>query len=270
MRAELGEGVVWVERDKSVYYVDLLGHAIHRVGPDGRYTTWAAPAEPGFLYPLDADSFVCGMRGGLYRFRFVDGAFDLMVSVEPELPEHRLNDGFMDASGRLWFGTMHQNCRTPGGALYSWRPGDSLRVHDSGYIITNGPVMSLDGRTLYHTDSALRVVYAFDVTGDGSLANRRTFLTFGQGVYPDGMAVDRSGNLWVALYGGWRVECYSPLGVKVSEVRFPCANVTKPAFGGRNGSLLYVTSGWSGLTEAERERQPDAGALFCVSCQPGS
>jgi sugar lactone lactonase YvrE len=268
--AELGEGPVWVAREKTVYFVDITGRTIHSWREDGRGRSWRAPAEPGFIFPVDDGGFICGMRDGLYHFDPATGTFVLIRPIEQDRPHHRINDGYMDATGRLWFGTMNRDCKTVGGALYSLEKDNTLRVHDTGYIVTNGPVVNPDGLTLYHTDSATRTVYTFDLSVDGILANKRRFIQFSESVYPDGMAVDQAGNVWVALFNGWRVEKYSPKGEKLREIRFPCANVTKPAFGGDDLRTLYVTTAWIGLAPESRMNQRLAGGLFAVNVQtPG-
>lgn len=268
--AELGEGPVWVEREKALYFVDIMGCLIHRRSEGGETQSWAAPGEPGFVFPCQGGGFICGLRGGLHSFDPTSGAFTLLVPIESDKPRHRINDGLVEESGRLWFGTMHEDCRTRGGALYSWKVGEPVQMHDAGYIVTNGPALSPDRRTLYHTDSTERVVYAFDLSHRGTLSNKRPFVQFSDGSCPDGMAVDRAGNLWIALFNGWRLELYSPQGRKIDEVVFPCANVTKPAFGGDDLHTLYVTTAWTGQAPESRATQRLAGGLFAVDLQtPG-
>ena len=47
-------------------------------------------------------------------------------------------------------------------------------------------------------------IYAFDLREDGSLANKRVFVTIEEGAgYPDGPVVDSEGCLWTGLFGGW-------------------------------------------------------------------
>jgi sugar lactone lactonase YvrE len=41
------------------------------------------------------------------------------------------------------------------------------------------------------------------------LSNRRTFVTLPEGSFPDGMAVDSVGQLWIAVFNGWRIERYA-------------------------------------------------------------
>lgn len=268
--AELGEGPIWVAGEKAVYFVDIFGRAIHRWQENGGSQSWKAPAEPGFILPRRSGGFLCGLRGGLYHFDPASSAFTLFVPVEPDKSQHRINDGFVDASGRVWFGTMNDDTQTPGGALYSVEKDRKLCVHDIDYIVTNGPAVSPDARTLYHTDSAARTVYAFELSVEGSLSNKRPFLHFPEGIYPDGMAIDEAGTLWIALFNGWRIESFSPQGKKLGEIRFPCANVTKPAFGGDDRRTLYVTTARTGLTPDARVAQPQAGGLFAVPVQtPG-
>jgi xylono-1,5-lactonase len=178
------------------------------------------------------------------------------------MPGNRLNDGFVDPSGHLWFGSMDDGEEQPDGSLYRVSDDGKLVIQDSGYVITNGPALSPDGRTLYHGDTLRRVVYAFDVSDDGTLSRKRTFAYISGDGYPDGMAVDADGFVWIALFGGWRIERFSPDGKRVEQVPFPCANVTKLAFGGDDLRTAYVSTAWKGLSEKERLQQPLAGGLF--------
>lgn len=263
LAAELGEGPLWQAAENAVYFVDIKGRRIHRLTvTTGAHRTWQAPGQPGFIVPCGDRAFVCGLPDGLYRFDATSGQFDKLVDVEPHLPGNRLNDGFVDALGRLWFGSMDNAEQAPSGTLYRVSEDGALIAQDDGYVITNGPAMSPDGRTLYHGDTMRRVVYAFDVAADGALSRKRVFAEISGEGYPDGMVVDAEGFVWIALFGGWRIERYSPAGERVGEVRFPCANITKLAFGGDDLQTVYVSTAWKGLSAFEREQQPYAGGLF--------
>jgi sugar lactone lactonase YvrE len=260
--AELGEGPVWAAGDRAVWFVDIKGRRIHRFNVDtGQKTCWNAPAQPGFVAPIAGGGFVCGLQGGLHRFDPATGAFTLLSPVEAHLSENRINDGHVGADGRLWFGTMHDSEAGATGTLYSWTGAGEPTACDADYGITNGPAISPDGRTLYHTDTQARTIYAFDLAPDGALSRKRVFLRIASG-HPDGMAVDAEGSLWVALFGGWGIERYSPQGVLLGKVDFPCANVTKLAFAGDDLRDVYATTAWLHLSAAERAQQPLAGGLF--------
>lgn len=261
--AQLGEGPLWHARDQAVYFVDIKGGAIHRCAADGsRRQSWTAPSAPGFILPCDDSGFICGLQDGLYRFSADSGAFSLLQRVEQDLPENRLNDGYVDADGRLWFGSMDNGENRSSGVLYRWDAVHGLASQDHGYVITNGPAMSPDGKILYHTDTLQRTIYAFDVDATGTLSRKRVFTTIDGAGYPDGMAVDANGYLWVALFGGWRIERFSPNGGLVDTIPFPCANITKLTFGGDDMRTVHVTTAWKGLSPQERAQQTLAGGLF--------
>jgi len=261
LAAELGEGPVW--HGGALWFVNIKACRIHRFDPaTGEGRSWDAPSAPGFIAPLAGGGWVAGLKTGLHRFDPLTGAFAHLAAIEPPGLDNRINDGFVDAEGSLWFGTMHDAETDPSGALYRFdRRG--LARFDDGICITNGPVTSPDRRILYHTDTVARTIHAFDLDAEGEAENRREFLRVEPDAgHPDGTAVDAEGCLWVALWGGWGVRRYSPKGELLDFVRLPCANVTKLAFGGEDLMTAYVTTAWKGLSAAERKAQPQAGGLF--------
>jgi xylono-1,5-lactonase len=262
--AELGEGPVWVEREPALWFVDIKGRRVHRFDPATRaHRFWPAPEEPGFLAPLRGGGFVVGLKSGLHRFDPRSGEFTPLARIEPHLPANRLNDGGVSPEGALWFGSMHDPEIEPSGALYCLAAdGRCLRL-DEGYVITNGPAFSPDGRVFYHTDTCERTVYAFDRPRPHTLARKRVFVRLEAGAgYPDGTTVDEDGGVWIALWGGGGVRRYSPAGQLLATVPLPCANVTKLAFGGADLRTAYVTTAWKGMSPAARAAQPLAGDLF--------
>ncbi|MGN6085381.1 SMP-30/gluconolactonase/LRE family protein [Trinickia sp.] len=262
--AELGEGPVWSKSEKAVYFVDIKRKHVHRYVADTRETmTWPAPSEACFIVPTPDDGvFVCGLRKGLYRFDARTGTFDKLADAERDRAANRLNDGFADPRGYLWFGTMHDDETEPTGAIYRVDEEGRIERRDDGYDIANGPAMSPDGRTLYHTDTRGQTIYASDVDERGGLSNKRAFVKVQGSAYPDGMAVDAQGCLWVALFGGGCIERYGHDGKQIDTVAFPCSNITKLVFGGDDLRTAYVTTAMKGLSEAKRERETLAGGLF--------
>ena len=262
--AELGEGPMWSAADRSVWFVDIKKRQIHRYTPEGEATqSWDAPDQTGFVLPLEGGGMVAGVRGGLQRFDPESGRFDLLQPVEPEQPENRLNDGYVDAQGRLWFGTMSDSEGGEAGSLYRWDGAGAPKPQDSGYVITNGPTASPDGRTLYHTDTRRRTIFAFDLSPEGELSNKREFVRFqGDEGNPDGPVCDAEGCVWTSMFRGWGVRRYSPAGELLEFVRFPVANITKVAFGGDDLRTVYATTARLHLTDQARAEQTLAGGLF--------
>lgn len=256
--AELGEGpLCW---NGAVWFVDIKQDSIHRLDlARGSRKSWVAPAAPGFLVPLKGGNFIAGTRAGLRSFSPGTGEFDVLATVEPDRPGNRLNDGAVDARGRLWFGSMDDAEREPTGRLYCFSR-DGLKAMDAGYVITNGPAFSPDGRIFYHTDTLARTIHAFDLAEDGEISGKRVFVRIEDGAgYPDGAVVDAEGCLWTGLFAGWAARRYSPKGELLQTVRFPVANITKLAL---DGTVAYATTAWKGLDAAARNSQPLAGGLF--------
>ena len=261
--AILGEGPVWSAAEEALWFVDIKAPAIHRFHPgSGAKRSWPAPARVGFIAPTQQGGWIAGLKTGLHRFNPETGNFTLLHVVEPHSPNNRLNDCFVDSEGFLWFGSMDDNEEDPSGALYQLGDEGCIR-RDPGYVITNGPAESPDGRVLYHTDTGSGVIYAFDRARNGTLSNKRVFarLPAGSG-WPDGPIVDVEGCVWTGVFGGWGLQRYSPDGKLLTTLRLPCANVTKAAFGGPDLRTLYITSASVGLDGRQREAQPLAGALF--------
>lgn len=256
--AELGEGPLWW--NGVIWFVDIKQDRIHCFDPvRGEGKSWNAPAAPGFLAPLRGGKFIVGTKTGLHIFTPGTGHFDFLAAVEPDRPGNRLNDGAVDAGGRLWFGSMDDAERDPTGSLYCF-DREGLKAMEAGYVITNGPAFSPEGRIFYHTDTLAKIIYAFDLKNDGAISNKRIFVRIEDGAgYPDGSVVDMEGCLWTGLFGGWAARRYSPKGALLNIARFPVANVTKLAF---DGTTIYATTAWKGLDAAAREVQPLAGGLF--------
>lgn len=262
--AQLGEGPLWSARDKAVWFVDIKGRQVHRFDTRGSaLSTWRAPEEIGFIVQATGGRYVCGMKSGLYSFVPESGEFKLITRVDSNHPRNRLNDGYVDASGRLWFGTMDNEESQPSGSLYRF-DSRGLQRCDQDYVITNGPTTSVEGRTLYHVDTLKRVIYAFDLN-DGEIGNRRLFARIDKpDAYPDGPAIDADGCVWIGLFGGWGVQRFSPEGKLLQTIDMPVANCTKVAFGGDDLRTLYITTAWKGLSKEQLATQPLAGGLFAT------
>jgi len=265
--AILGEGPVWARG--ALWFVDIKRKRVYKFDPaSGSTAQWEAPDQVGWILPEQGGGMIAGVKTGLYRLSPHSGAFALLFDPEPHQPTNRLNDASTDCHGRLWFGTMDDGETRPTGALYRYAGG---RCADSGaprVAITNGPAITPDGCTLFHTDTSGGVIWRMTINDDGSLAapSQHILIERGGG-YPDGSVIDAEGCLWVALFGGWAVRRYDPSGTLMRTIRFPVANVTKIAFGGPDLRTAYATTARIGLDAAALAAQPLAGDLF--SFDPG-
>lgn len=264
IKASLGEGPFWSAAENALWFVDIFEKQIHRFNPaSGDGQSWSAPAKVSFILPEAQGRFLLGLPGVIARFDPVTGDFETLTRVEQAYPKNRLNDACIDPEGRLWFGTMDEQGRSKSAAFYRWGNEKEPVQVDAGYCISNGPAFSPDGRSFYATDTLDRIIYRFTVSDDGQLRHKTSFMQFQpEDGYPDGTTIDSEGCLWVAFYGGWSVRRFSPEGKLIQEVKLPCANVTKVAFGGERLKNVFVTTARDGLGPQELSAQPLAGGLF--------
>lgn len=266
--AELGEGPVWVAGESALYWVDIKGHAIHRLSwPDGEQHTWQIHEQIGAIQPTTDGRFIAALKDGIHIVDLerssTNAAAKLIENPEIDLPDNRFNDGKIGPDGAFWAGTMDDHETASTGCLYRFSSDGACQNIDSGYVVTNGPAFSPDGSVLYHTDTFKRIIYAFDLGKSGEASNKRVFINIPDDAgYPDGMTVDSEGCLWVCHWGGWRITRYSPEGIAISILEMPVANVTCCAFGGEELKTLFITTASKGLNEEERNKQPEAGGLF--------
>jgi sugar lactone lactonase YvrE len=265
--ALLGEGALWDAAEQRLYWVDIKRREVHRFDPARRHDErWAVAEYVGCLAVRASGGLVLALRSGFHFFDPATGATTPVVNPEPERAENRFNDGKTDRQGRFWAGSMHDPETLPTGSLYRLDGDLSCRRMAEGFVIPNALCWSPDGRTMYHADTARRTVWAWACDpGRGEIASRRTFVEIAPADgAPDGATVDADGFVWVAHWGGWRLSRFDPSGRLERAVRLPVQQPTCPAFGGPGLDVLYVTSASIGLPEAERARQPWAGAILAL------
>ena len=263
----LGEGPVWCPAEAAIYFVDIEGREVLRWSAEGgRTQRWQMPESVGWLVPRRRGGWLAGFRQGVAALVLEpECRHEVLHRLHADAPTMRLNDAKVDARGRLWFGSLDDaDEEGTDGLFYRLAGGGPPEVVDRGYAVTNGPAFSPDGHTLYHNDSASRRIFAFDVSADGALSNKRVWAEFnryeGQ---PDGITTDAEGHVWVAHWGGFRVtQRDARSGRVLRTVVVPSPNVTSVAFGGPGFADLYITTARRGVTESALAQSPLAGGLF--------
>lgn len=255
---------MWVERERSLWFVDAKQRRVHRFTPDtGEHRSWDAPAQIGWVLPARDGTMVAGLEHQIARLDTAGGLFSPIATMAGEPPGNRLNDACTDPQGRIWFGSMDDAEKAATGRFYRLEHGRICAAGLPAVPVTNGPAVSPDGRILYHVDTLAGLVHACDVAEDGSLGPSRPFVRIDPGEgHPDGPTVDSEGCLWIGLFSGWQARRYSPAGELLETVRFPVSNVTKLTFGGPDLRTVYATTARLRLKPDDLERQPDAGHLF--------
>ena len=224
-----------------------------------------------------ADRIVCvapnggaivALKSGIHFFDFATAHLSQVGTPEAHIPGNRMNDGKAGPDGRFWVGSMDDRWpdKEPTAALY--RVDADLSIHRvvEGLICSNGLAWSLDGRTLYHSDSRLNFVCSYDYDPrEGTIANRRD-LPYNSDELgrPDGGTVDTDGCYWVCGVSAGRLNRFRPDGTLDKSLELPVPSPTNCCFGGPDFRTLYVT------TKRYREdpdvvsANPRMGGIFAV------
>jgi sugar lactone lactonase YvrE len=263
VRNQLGEGPLWRTDEQALYWVDIEGKAYYRYLPA---TGVQERVEVGLLLGVmrfrRSGGMVMATSEGIQLWDDQTRTLTPLVNPEADKPRARFNDGAVDPQGRFWAGTMAPG--EPSSALYRLDADHSLKKMDGPIGTSNGIGWSLDGRSLYFTDSPAKVIYAYDFDPDsGNIANRRPFIhTPDEPGVPDGLIVDSQGFLWSARWGGWKINRYDPAGKLERVITMPVEFPTCCVFGGPDLTDLYVTTAWTNLGEQGKDTQPWAGDIF--------
>ncbi len=265
VRTQLGEGPIWDAARGRLLFVDIMRGHVHEFDPaSGRDRIVEVGQPVGAVTPTTRGDWVIAARDGFFRVDPASGRASLIAHVERDDHETRMNDGYVDARGRFWAGTMGMRGVRDRGSLYRLDPDGTVTRHVTGVTISNGVDWSPDGRLMYHADTGLGRVDVFDFDeASGSIANRRQFVTIDeQDGFPDGLVVDSEGGVWIALWEGGALRRYQSDGSLDRVVPMPVTLVTKCAFGGQDLMELYITTAWIDLDADARVRQPMAGGVF--------
>lgn len=263
----LGETPLWCERERKLWWLDVEKPKLQSFDPaSGRHEVqhFDGIAFLGSLALCDDGSHLLALDLELHR-RDAAGGLAPFAEVERGL-DNRLNDGRVDARGRLWVGTMDNQLHRPNGALYRvGGDGEVCRVFD-GVIVSNGIAFAPDHRTLYFTDTRRFRTWRFDFDLDaGAISKRRLFADYSAGgERPDGACVDTDGGLWTAFFAGRRVVRYRPDGTIDIVVPMPVSNPTCVCFGGADLRTLYITTASKFLSAEQLAAEPLAGSVFAV------
>jgi gluconolactonase len=184
--------------------------AIIAVRPDGKYSTLADHYEGKKLN--SPNDVIVGPDGALY---FTDPTLDLVAGEKQEIPFQ---------------------------GVYRLDDSGSVRLLTKDLGQPNGLAFSPDGKQFYVDDDEQRNIHVYDVSSDGSLTNGRIFGAEPGGKHegvPDGMKVDKNGNLFVT--GPKGIWVWDAKGNHLGTIVMPeqPANLT---WGDKNYGTLYITA----------------------------
>ena len=264
----VGESLIWSAEERALYRVDILAPAIHRLDTaTGAVRSWPMPAAIGSMGLREGGGAVVALKNGFHLFDFESGSLSFIVDPEPDKPDNRLNDGKVGPDGRFWAGSMDdRRDKEPVAALYRLDADGTCHRMVEGLVTSNGLAWSPDGGTLYHSDSRLRFIHAYDYDpASGSLGRRRLIAEPTDAIgRPDGAAVDVEGCYWSCGIGAGRINRFQPDGGLDGWIEMPVPAPTMCCFGGPDLKTLYVTSLREGMSAEALAAYPRSGGIFSV------
>ncbi len=259
LNLELGEAPIWDASRSELIIVDIFGRDIYRLGhspngwsvkekiPTDTDVGAAIPLADGSLISVEARGFVHLSGGKAERLFAVPGVTS---------SDFRANDAKLGPDGRIYVGVLDYDLTVGAGSLWAVnRQGDSELMLD-GLTIPNG--MDWWKGTMWFVNGPEAKVQAYRTTDKGLVPSRHITTD----AIPDGITIDSAGNIWVALWGQGRVDCFSQDGELITQVAVPAIQPTSIALCGPNLTTLAITTATYKLTEEQKAATPQAGDVF--------
>jgi sugar lactone lactonase YvrE len=195
-------GVSWIRPDGAV---SKIGNGA--ITPNGI----ALLPDRSFLLANHKDD------GGVYRLTHTGELTPWLMEVEG-VPLPSVNFVYCDLQGRIWI-CLSTVRKGDDQYRHNVRDGFVVLVDDRGARVvaqdlcwTNECRVNAAGDKFYVNETFGRRLTRFDIAPDGALSRRESFAEFGAGTFPDGLALDAAGNIWVVSVGSNRVIQIEPNG----------------------------------------------------------
>ena len=239
--------------------------------PPGEVTVFREHGAAGLIFDAEGRLLACergpnGDRPGITRTDLTTGAVTWLADRYEGKRFGAPNDLTIDGKGRVYF-TDRPPMKPAAGetginAVYRIDPdGTIARILAAPDVERpNGIVISPDDKILYLVEAHIakggaRLIRAYDLKPDGTVAGMRVFYNFAPGRGGDGMTVDTEGNLYVAaglnqprgsaetLDTKAGIYVISAGGKLLRFIPVPEDLLTNVAFGGPDMKTLYITAG---------------------------
>lgn len=179
-------------------------------------------------------------KHGIYNIDFKRGTKEKLGHII-SYDKMRYNHIITDNKGRFLVDVIGDEDRCEGrGGLYSI-DGQTSECIISGTTVANGLCFNHNQTKLYFTDSVAQKVWCYDYDlAPGNISGCKEVITYNGDAKPDGLCMDESGNLYVTLWAGGKIDIINTeTYTKEDEIKFPCKHVTAACI---NGNDMYVTT----------------------------
>jgi len=251
---ELGpaEGPVWWKEGGYLLFSDIHNNRRMKYTPGGGVTIDLEPSNRANGLTRDSKGRLVACEHDTRRVtrRELDGSLTVIANNFQGKRLNRPNDVIVKSDGCYYFTDPNHNfvpeawdLTFPG--VYRVTPdlGTMSLVNDT-FVAPNGLAFSPDEKLMYVNDTRRGHIRVFEMLPNGLQAKQtdRVFadLRGSEPGVPDGMKVDRAGNVYCGGAGGiWIMD---PTGKKLGRIVHGHAATTNIAFGGDDWKTLYFTS----------------------------
>ena len=237
----LGEGPYYDYRNGNISWIDIVGKKLFILDNNKKLKEVLFNEKIGAAIPIkDFNGFI------------VFGETKLFLYQNDEIKEYkdisnivskgmRCNDAKADRKGRIWFSTMvDDGINKPHGGLYTIVDDKIIFMQETK--LGNGLAWNKDNTKFYFSDSIEHKVFIYDYDINKGLISNRKVLAEIDGI-PDGMTIDDNDNLFIAIWGGNRIEVRDSISGKILDIiNIPTKLVTSCTFSGENYDELIITT----------------------------
>lgn len=262
--AKHGESSWWSPEIGLVLFMDCMGARAFSLNPkSGEIKEYKLSFNPMAAIGCRNGGYIAASEDTIYRLNQEFQIEEELLKVEHAKSTNRFNDCKCGPDGAFYLGSMGTQGEPDEGKLQRYSSDGKLEVLLDKVGISNGFAWSKDEKVLFYTDTIHGEIYAFDYV-KGMPGNKRVIFR-DEKLSPDGFCIDNEDNLWVALWGAYKVICVdTKTGEILAEVQVGAPLTSSTVFGGENLDTLYITTSRLGLTEEELEKEPLSGSLFAV------
>jgi len=241
------EGPAW--NGEAIYFSNVYGGSIFKIKGDSLLAFVPAGKDTsilrkpnGLTFFKDGSLFACEAALGKIVRIYPDGKMVSFASGFEGKKFNRPNDLAFNDKGDLYFSDPNAyDVNNRDGVIYKANiTTGEISIAAKGLAFPNGIAFAADCRSVFVCESALNKVVKFSVDSLGAFTEKKDFIEL-PGGDPDGIALDVSGNLYVAHFGGGYLYVVSPKGKIIKKIKAPGKKPSNMEFGGYNMKTLYFT-----------------------------
>lgn len=252
------EGLAYDHKRDVIWFSDVAAGGVHGIEPDG---TAVATLNPGRMWTggvliNDDGAVLSSGQGGIMWNDPDTGKSGWLLSEIDGAPINGINEMVPDGRGGIFFGTVDLENVIKGAET---RPTAIFRLTSDRKVLrlcneigfTNGMMFDA-ARARFYCNDTFTGTWAFDVTDQLELINRRMFL---EKKDADGMALEADGNLWITGFSSSFITRLTPEGARLPDLELSAGPITQLRFGGPDMRDLYIntvsTDGGAALKEGD-------------------